>query len=317
MVENTDNTIGMTVSSTTVETRRSFVPRDPARIRALQLTDLHLFAQPEQPELDAKTLADIVQLVELTDPDLLMITGDLWHENPNGQGREYMAYAIGQIERLGTPWLFVWGNHDRLDDYAHGHDVLACASNSLYCGGRGAGNYSVEARDANGESIWKFLCLNSSDRGLMEPQRAWLRALASRQPADKSTPPIFVLCHIPVQQYQMVWERNQASGIRLEAVCSWAEDGSSLALLQEQGPLRAYLCGHDHINDYGGVVDGVELIYGRATGTAGYGADSLSKGGKLVTIDAYSGHYTWESWCPDGSRWRPIPGTRIVSQVRD
>ena len=86
MVENKDNTIGMMVSSTTVETRRSFVPRDPAQIRALQLTDLHLFAQPEQPEFDAKPLADIVQLVELTDPDLLMITGDLWHENPQQPG---------------------------------------------------------------------------------------------------------------------------------------------------------------------------------------------------------------------------------------
>ena len=52
-----------------------------------------------------------------------------------------MEFAVGQIEKLGVPWLFTWGNHDRLTDYAHGQTFLAEAKHSLYRGGHSEGNY--------------------------------------------------------------------------------------------------------------------------------------------------------------------------------
>jgi len=101
-----------------------------------------------------------------------------------------------------------------------------------------------------------------------------------------------------------------ASGFKRETVCSDGENGTSLPHLQLGGALRATFCGHDHVNDYSGVLEGVELAYGRATGHAGYGGTDVRKGAKLITANALTRNYTWQTVFPDGQSWRPTPGFR-------
>ena len=87
-----------------------------------------------------------------------------------------------------------------------------------------------------------------------------------------------------------------------------------MPILDALGTVRAYFCGHDHVNDYKGTWGGVELNYGRATGHGGYGGNKVPKGAKIITVNAQSGKHTSESILPDGSTWNGEPG-KIIDTV--
>lgn len=305
----TPTLVGMTPSTRYPETTAALTVSDPARISLLQLTDLHLFCHREEPALDKRTLDELPRLVEHAKPDLVMVTGDFWHNNPEGRGREQMEFAIEQVSALGVPWIFTWGNHDMLDDYAGGHDAFHDAKNSLYRGGPGAGNYVINLNDKSGAPVWDLVCMNSSSHGIEETQRAWLSDLAKSR-EGKTNPPAFGVFHIPLKQQIEAWAAKEARGIRIGGGGSEKENGGALPLMKVLGA-RAGFCGHLHTFDYAAQADGVELVFGHATGWAGWGAEVVPKGGKVITLNAQSGSYAWETLFADGSRWQPKPGEQI------
>lgn len=278
--------------------------RDPNAIRLLQLTDLHFFADPGQPERDRRTRDDLERLLAHADPDLLLVTGDLWHENPGGQGARFMREAIAAIEALDRPWLFVWGNHDKLDDYREGHRAFTEARGSHYRGGHAGGNYNVPLHDRAGRPLWDLLCLNSNQRGLGAEQLDWLREF---QP---TAPHAFAIFHVPLKQFDELWQQGHGWGVKLEPVWFEHEDGAALDVIRAKGGIRACFVGHDHVNDYAIHADGIDLVYGRATGHAGYGGELVPKGAKVITVHGETGEFDWYTLHPDGSRWREQPGQR-------
>ncbi len=302
---------GLDVWNEEPETQATLAVDDVSRIRLLQFTDVHFFCQWFRPKKDQQTVDELRRYVDRYEPHVVMATGDLWHDNPLGRGEEFMTYAIEQLEGLGVPWLFTWGNHDQLNDYTVGHAAMTRAKNSLYRGGPGGGCYTVSLTDREGAARWDLVCLNSMDDGLMEPQRAWLRAEKRRREAEPGAPNAFGIFHIPVKQYDTIWGEEEASGVKFEQVCYWGEDGSSFQHIKALGTVRACFVGHDHVNDYSGLYDGIELVYGRATGQAGYGGDKVPKGAKLITANAETGQYTWQSVYVDGKHWTPEPGKQI------
>jgi len=49
--------------------------------------------------------------------------------------------------------------------------------------------------------------------------------------------------------------------------------------------MRAVFVGHDHDNDYGGFLEGVELIYGRKSCFGGYGPPKdVIRGGRIIKL---------------------------------
>jgi hypothetical protein len=242
------------------------------------------------------------RMIENTDPHLLAITGDLWSDNPHGQGQEFFEYSLKKITSLGKPWLFNWGNHDRLDDYAAAQVTLTEAKNSLYRGGHDGGNYRISITNSGDRQLMELLCLNTTTQGVQAAQEKWLTQQKS------SDSPVLCFLHIPLLQYDTVWQKKIAKGIFKESVCTYGEDGSAIAKLKKFGDVKACFCGHDHVNDYSGTWDGIEMVYGRATGHAGYGAHKLKKGGKLITVDLANPkktRHTWKTVFADGSDWAP------------
>lgn len=313
-VAGAENVVGLAPSATFPETKSVLKVPTPARIRVLQLTDVHFFCTPMLPKRDKQTLEDLPRLVDLTKPDLVMVTGDLWHDNPDGRGREYMEHGVAQIESLGVPWTFNWGNHDQLDDYVAGHDFIARAKHSLYRGGASGGNYILELQNGDGRGIWEMVLLNSSNRGLMGEQREWLKALASER-GDAPRLPAFAVVHIPIMQFETLLEQKKVSGVHLEKIAYWDEDGTTLDFIRKAADLRLYACGHDHVNNYHGNMNGVDLVYGQATGSGGYGGNIVPKGAKLHTINAESGQHAWETYFPDGTTWSATPGEVIEDKL--
>lgn len=275
---------------------------DLGRIKILQLTDLHFFCDRVKhgEAADQRTLEDIGRLVARHQPDLIAFSGDVWHDPAPGKSREIFDHALASMSRWGVPWLFVWGNHDLLEDVPLAQKALTDAPGSLYRGAYAGGNYRVALENANGETLWDLVCLNTTTQGVQKAQEDWLQA----QRVAKTAKDALCFLHIPVLQYHTLWESGDARGVKQEEVCTYGEDGSAIAHLRRL-KVRACFCGHDHVNDYGGTLEGVDLVYGRATGHAGYGGEDLAKGGKLITLNSFNRSWVWETVFADGRSWMP------------
>lgn len=279
-----------------------------AAFRLLQLTDIHFFAgykdDPENARKGNIRSSDAIRLlVEKTNPHLILVTGDFWHDNPDHRGAEFMDYAVSQLESLGVPWAYTWGNHDQMDDFAVGHHRLSEARNSLYAGQDSEGNYVLRVTRQD-QPVMEIFCLNTHREGVREAERQWLAAAAGSEEANR--PYRMVAMHIPLKQYAEVWDNGTARGFIGEDVCFEAEDGESLGAFARCG-IQAVICGHDHVNDYEGKMNGVRLIYGRSTGIFSYGALTLAKGGKLYTFKPETAALSWQSHLFNGKTW--VPGT--------
>lgn len=90
--------------------------RGPARL--VQITDCHLFAEPDGKLLGLTTRQSFEAVLDLAlggsapcPADALVMTGDLVHdETPEGY-----AYLRGVLESTGLPYYCIPGNHDRRD----------------------------------------------------------------------------------------------------------------------------------------------------------------------------------------------------------
>lgn len=282
---------------------------NPKSVQLLQVTDIHFNPYRMDKNIDNTTRDTVKKLLDITQPHLLAVTGDVWNENAFGRGLMYLEQAADFFSSLGIPWFYTWGNHDMLSDYIKGHDILASAKNSMYRGGINEGNYQIIIENEANQKLWRLVCLNSNNYGLMDEQRQWIEQW-SKKNADIIIP-TFMACHIPIYQYHTIWENKIASGVKFENVCYEKEQGESLKYIKKIPGIKACICGHDHVNDYSGVFEGVDLIYGRATGKGGYGSEYVPKGGKLYSLYPSTGEYEWVSVTPNNKRWHPQKGTQI------
>ena len=101
----------------------------------------------------------------------------------------------------------------------------------------------------------------------------------------------------------------------MEGVGRGKENGQAFPALTAPQTLRACFCGHNHTNDYAVKADSMDLIYGRSSGYAGYGGETLRKGAKLIEVDLSNGNYTKTSVFAEAQRIAAIEmNTEGVSQ---
>ncbi|MBP9003471.1 MAG: metallophosphoesterase [Candidatus Hydrogenedentes bacterium] len=285
-------------------------------LRLLQFTDVHFFIRfqgdmAQAMDSNVPTVDLLKQLVDRADPHLIMVTGDFWHDNPDGKGLEFLAYGLDVMAGLERPWLFTWGNHDQVDDLNRAHRMLSEAPHSLYAGATSAGNYLVRIGPEN-QSMLDLFCLNSGKEGLKQPARDWMDHVVQRLSAENVAETTRVaVFHIPLRQYREAWEHPEAKGFKGENVSYYQEDGQNLACFARHG-IRATICGHNHTNDYEGITGNTRLVYGRATGLNGYGGEVLPKGAKLYTYTPETRDFSWQTLLPDGSTWQPAPGDKTT-----
>ena len=277
----------------------------PKVCKILQVTDFHFFAKT--PAEDELTISDCRKHLEHHHPDLVVVSGDLWHDNPDGRGQRGLELALKTFSDWGVPWTMCWGNHDILTDYQRGHDLLEQAPHSVYRGGETHGDNRIEVRaagsDAKADPVFDLFFLNSSDEGLT----AWqIRAFGqmSAQVASTRTKPVpaITFFHIPILEYETRIRADTLKGVKLEGVGRAKENGQAFPVLTAPKTVRACFCGHNHTNDYVVKADQVDLVYGRSTGYAGYGGDKLRKGAKLIEVDLANGKYQQTTVFADGTK---------------
>jgi hypothetical protein len=94
----------------------------------------------------------------------------------------------------------------------------------------------------------------------------------------------FAFFHIPLPEYQEVWDAGVCYGHRFEAVCCPRVNSGLFAAMVEMGDVIGTFVGHDHVNDYWGIRHGIRLCYGRASGYNTYGRERFQRGARIIQM---------------------------------
>jgi hypothetical protein len=219
------------------------------------------------------------------------------------------------MEKLGIPWAAVFGNHD--DEGSHTRAQLMevqrafahCLSEPGPQDLPGVGNYVLDplTRDGRaGARLYFIDSLSYGPKGVSEyawvrpEQIQWFRERA-REHAGRGGAGL-AFFHIPVPEYEEVWNRQLAAGNKQEGVCCPKVNSGLFSAMLESAAISGVFVGHDHINDYDGNLHGIRLVYGRAGGYNSYGKEGFPRGARLIQVKEDDRHFSTWLRLEDGSR---------------
>ena len=256
-------------------------------LKILQITDLHLTYGYDY--RDQKTLKLIEALVKHDNYDLIVISGDL---TMSPSAPRLFQQIIRHMERLETPWTFIFGNHE--NDYHTYEDFLSIIPETDYLyfkvgpqlldGGVGNFHFTFTKDD---HPFYRVYLLDSKAEAkasedadfeydyISEGQVEWYRQLVENDLVDS-----IVFMHIPLVQFNL-WT-NIVGTFGEDRVYAQGQDTGFFDAMVTYGRSKALFVGHDHLNDFYFILDNIMLAYGRATGYNGYG--TLEKGGRHIEI---------------------------------
>ena len=314
----------------------AILQKDPNKdFVVMNVTDLHMS------EYDYTYLNSVVanrnffyikEMVAELQPDLITISGDIFCED--GESNIYAVHRLTEFfDSLGIPWapIFDWHDEQGNCDVNYIADVMMKSEYCLLKKGDpalGIGNYIINV--CEGEKIVHSILMMDTHHGnVWENQIQWYKwategvnALAGQKVTSS------VILHVPFAQYQYAYDEAwdaenecwkdgyEAFGFKGEDMCGERDengvaiDNGFFAAMQEVGTTTNTICGHDHVNSYSILYQGIRLTYSLRVGMGGYIDDTYktdSNGATLLTISSDSTgtveHYFYYSdLYPDGFR---------------
>ena len=273
--------------------------RDDETFTIVQFTDIHW---ANGGDADLKSRALMRRIINTERPDLVILTGDLISSTACHDPLQAIRDAVSIVEDSRVPWAVVLGNHDSeagvsreaLMEALREHEFcMACRSAS---GVTGVGNYYLTVLDEHAEPAAVLYFLDTGNESPVEhvggydwvrrDQIQWYvtqaRALAARNGGQPVS--AFAFFHIPLPEYQEVWDAGVCYGHRFEAVCCPRVNSGLFAAMVEMGDVIGTFVGHDHVNDYWGIRHGIRLCYGRASGYNSYGRAGFQRGARIIRM---------------------------------
>jgi 3',5'-cyclic AMP phosphodiesterase CpdA len=278
--------------------------RDDGSFTIVQFTDLH-WQDGGAPDRRTRSLMEIV--LDAERPDLVALTGDVIEGGRCSDPANSWRQAVEPMESRAIAWAAVFGNHDdegaldRRELMAVAQTCRMCLSESGPAAVPGVGNFALASRsarfDAPAAVLWfldsgSYAPDGSDGYAWVTPEQIdWLRR--QLESAQRGLPAL-VFLHIPIPEFADVWHDSSCRGSKHEDVqCPKVNSGLFAALRESPGVLGVF-AGHDHINDYDGVLDGIRLCYGRATGYGSYGRDGFARGARVIRLT--EGRRDFDSW---------------------
>lgn len=289
--------------------------RQDGTFTIVQFTDLHWKNGDEH---DERTRALMESVIELEKPDLIVFTGDLIYSEECADPERSVAGVVETAARSGVPWAAVLGNHDaeakvtreEMLGYLQSHEGSVTGHTQ---GVRGFGNYALAVAGRDGAPSAALYFLDSGDYSKLKhvdsyawisrDQIDWYSAQSRILSERNGGHPLLALAffHIPLPEYETVWERSVCYGQKHEGVCCPKINSGLFAAMVERGDVMGTFVGHDHINDFWGELYGIRLTYGRASGYNTYGKDGYPRGARVIRLQ--EGEHAFSSWLrlDDGS----------------
>lgn len=272
------------------------------QFRILQLTDIHLGGSILSVTKDSKALRACYQLISATNPDLVIVTGDLvfpigimsFSLSNNAPIMQFASF----MRNTGIPWAFTYGNHDtesiatlnrgEVDEllkalsYKSSRNLLyPYIQPDIY----GRSNQMIEVRSADGTLMQALFLIDSNDYveagGINEydyihdDQVEWYgRTLQRLSEKEGYTVPSMIFTHIPLREYKTANDLYESGsdevtyyyGIlgetMIDKVCCSQYESRLFDTAVKLGSTKAVFCGHDHYNNQSLEYRGIRLTYG-------------------------------------------------------
>jgi len=258
-------------------------------LKILQITDLHLTYGLDAQDRD--TLALIEDLVESDDFDLVVISGDMVLSNA---GPRLFRTLVRTMEALETPWTFIFGNHET--DHSTYQEYLASTVDLTWLRFKvgpeldegGIGNFRINfTKDGNPFYTLYFFDSHAERAEYTEAEGEYDYIRTSQvdwyagHVATDATDSVAYM-HIPLRQF--IDSDGYVGIFNEDKVYAQGIDTGLFDAMALAGRTKGVFVGHDHLNDFYVVREGIMLAYGRITGFNAYG--NLERGGRVVAIDA-------------------------------
>lgn len=272
----------------------------------MNITDLHMTDYSDYEELtslrDIRALSFIGMMARDIQPDLITISGDIFAEDTGS-----VIYAVHRLSEyldgLGIPWAPIFDNHD---------DAANCDDNYIadimmeyeYCLLRkgdpsmGVGNYIINICEDE-RIIHSIFMMDSHGGNVWGNQMEWYKwAVDGARELSGGNVSSTVITHVPLAQYvyayNEAWDSDndcwkegyEAFGAKREDECCALDengepvDNGFFDLLQDLGSTANVICGHDHVNNYSIVYQGIRLTYSNRIGIG----SGESTGSTVLTI---------------------------------
>ncbi|MBP1966321.1 metallophosphoesterase family protein [Paenibacillus aceris] len=290
--------------------------REDQTFTIAQFTDIHW---KDNGTLDLQTRKLMEEVLDAEQPDLVVFTGDVIYtgyvtpgEPVCEQPLEAFREAVHAAESRGIPWAVVFGNHDTESVITREElmqSVLQYPNTVTQHGPHdinGVGNFTLSIQDAGGQDAVALFFLDSGNLSpvphikgydwIRSDQIAWYKEASRKLQSGNGDQPLPALAffHIPLPEYQQVWNSATCYGNKFENVCCAPVNSGLFAAMVEMGDVMGTFCGHDHINDFWGELHGIRLCYGRATGYNTYGQEGFPRGARMIRLR--QGERSFETW---------------------
>lgn len=261
---------------------------DDLAYRILQITDIHLLNNDK----DKKAFETVDMLIKESNPDLIVVTGDISSESENQIGFTKFGKFIEQYK---IPWTFTFGNHDTEGKWKK-PDVSEYFSTLTYCTYEDGyispalddkrqpshGNYYQNIVNDKDEVIMSLIFMDSNMQeynsieekwgyeNFHEDQIVWYENTIKQIAIDinddeNKVLPSLAFFHIPMQEYKTGYKAKDVEklyGYKLEDVFCPVYDDQMFETMIKLKSTKATFVGHDHMNNYCIVNQGIRLTYG-------------------------------------------------------
>lgn len=272
----------------------------------LNLTDTHFGDYDYRRFTALGVIFTAKQLVRKVKPDLITVSGDIVCTDST-------VYSVKRftdlMESFGVPWAPIFGNHDDEGncDLNYLADVMRKSPHCILRKGpasMGVGNYVIgvtEDDGSGGERLAEALVMMDSHHAACTSEQVeWFAWVADGLHKLSENVEITTMLHIPLAQYQYgcdekwdgkkkAWKPDSgAVGTYGEKVCCARDaDGdpvdNGLFAAIKNGGSKYVFCGHEHLNNFSFVYDGVRLTYMMKIGI-GSGFSPLLNGGTKIVV---------------------------------
>lgn len=259
------------------------------------------------PLINFRTVNLMNEVLDYEKPDLVVFTGD----NIDGSCKSTLDVkkAIDNIaepiEKRNIPWAIVFGNHD--EDHgkmskeemikvymSYPHNLSQTGLKTI----DGVGNYNLLINSSRGDTpIFNIYMIDSrGNNHVSQSQIKWYEHTSAALAAKyNKTIPSLMFFHVPLPEWNTVWNSGKAIGEKNEEVCTSIIHNSFFSSIVKSGDVRGIFVGHDHVNDYIGELNGIKLGYSRSIGFNSYGKDGFARGARVFLIKESSPH-SFETW---------------------
>jgi hypothetical protein len=261
-------------------------------LKVITFTDTHLGNGTEPSDVISLTIID--RVLKEKHPDLVVFTGDVCLGYEPFKGVDSLSKVF---EENKTYWAVVLGNHDaEPEDGPTREELIRYYESKPYSLTKegeideGEGNYMINHLTSKGvthtlvfidsggyvtpEVCAKYGYTYRDGYDFIKPEQLnWYKSTLEETQRNNGgiMPTSTMFMHIPVVEHSYVNEEAFLYGHKLEPSCPSKINSGVFAFVKELGSTKTIVCGHDHVNNYAVMYEGIKLMYSQSCSFGSYG----------------------------------------------